>query len=243
MRWCSLVALPSQGHDPRPQVPQQILCTECRTPLHFFGSEGFCRVCGGPLCPICSNSKMHYEKTIDTVVPMVIVTYHKTVRLWAEVTVCRSCILAIGAKRTRDVFRVMKGGIVALLAGVVPLAFFSLVLAVLFGMLVVLLTFVTYLYIGTNWQVQIVPCCPACSTIVLPALIKEASSHDGQHTLTNYVVCTSCGYQGPRVPLEGLWKFVDYHGPTPLDGTFLQKPAQHSWRVRHGPRKKWWQIF
>jgi len=227
-----------------PPAPRETLCVGCAMPIHFFGSEGFCRVCGGPLCPLCAQSRMTYSMSkTASVVPLVVVTLVRTVTIHVPVTVCRLCISDLGNKRAKSISRVWKWGVIAFIAAVVPSWFAYPVMAVLLGAAVFMVALIAYMIVKDEWIKEIVPCCPACGTLMARELFQAFAMSTGRQGLPNYVICTHCGYQGPRVPLDGLWRFVDNRGPAPLQGTFLQKPGQHSWRMRHGVKRRWWQIF
>jgi len=193
---------------------------------------------------MCAQSRMHYGiETTTSVTPLIVVTIYRTASALLPVAVCRLCIADLGNRRARAMSRVAKWGVAVFLACVIVPWFIQPVISVLAGGAVVMVGIFAYLAVRDEWIKKIVPCCPACGTIIVRQLNARFAQNPGPDGVPNYIICTECGYQGPRVPLEGLWKFVDYRGPRPLDGTFLQKPARHSWNVRHAQGKKWWKFF
>jgi hypothetical protein len=100
-----------------------------------------------------------------------------------------------------------------------------------------------YTMLKRHYDEKYRPCCPVCGRDVMGAMLHEAM-RSGQSAASgpNYVRC-ACGYEGPRVPLEGFWVFVDKHGPAPFEGSPLAAWAQHSWQVRHGKKRFWSGLF
>jgi hypothetical protein len=99
----------------------------------------------------------------------------------------------------------------------------------------VVVLFGTGIIVGTARKHEIGPYCPACGRDALPILEQAAKTGVDKYTLSRIYHC-SCGYSGPRLPLDGFWKFVDKNGPGLFLGTTLEKLAIHSHNVRHPDR-------
>jgi hypothetical protein len=225
-----------------PPVDRTILrCADCGNPAASSGYAGFCRKCGAPLCTVCASNMMTSVDTkTNMVVPLVVVTYVSSTRVEAKVTVCRSC-QADYKKINMDAFKTGgKAGLILWLGISLPLIATTgigaaIAILLIIGALGLMFIFPVYFFLVGRNEKNYRPTCPICGKDAMNMLFRNASSLDSrEQEMVNMLWCT-CGYQGPRVPFDGLWKFVDNHGPGPLAGSSLEPMANESYRIR----KRW----
>lgn len=220
---------------------QALRCGECRIPVSPWGFIGFCAECGLPLCENCLSTDHKVTSLLKAqILPLVIVNRFNVETMDTAVTLGKRC----KARLDRDSYIEIGSGIVM---GVIAFALFMLAmpyfgvaaidcLPVCSSLIVALLVFFgAMIAVGIGREHKVGPYCPACGREALPILERAAKSGVDERTLSRVYHCT-CGYSGPRLPFDGLWRFVDRNGPDLFLGTTLEKLAIHSYNVRHPDR-------
>jgi hypothetical protein len=220
------------------QCPEGLRCADCGNPAASSGFAGFCRKCGAPLCPDCtSNTMTTVDSKTTLVIPLYVATYSQHTTVEAKVTVCRSC-QADYKKINMEAFKTGgKAGLVLWLGISLPLVAVSgidaaIAILLIIGAIGLFFTFPVFFFIAGKNEKNYRPACPVCGRDVMDLLLRQAGTFSPEKGMPDVLSCT-CGYQGPRAPFDGLWKFVDRHGPGPLVGSHLEPLANASYRMRH----------
>ncbi len=119
----------------------------------------------------------------------------------------------------------------------------TLPLAALLALLMGLLMAGFYIIASNSMSEMLRPRCPSCGAVVLESLSRTANQLGMNLAQQAGIDCRYCGYSGPRLPIDGLWRYVDFAGPAPFQGTYLERVTAHSWWYRHPSKKRWHGIF
>jgi hypothetical protein len=92
------------------------------------------------------------------------------------------------------------------------------------------------LYLLLSWRVDrtVRPSCPVCGRDVLQEILRDALMEEGDERFKYGLVRCSCGYNGSRDPIDGLWVFVERYGSDPLKGSPLEVQARKAGFLLHG---------
>lgn len=222
-------------------------CTSCGNLVSMSPASGFCRRCGDPICALCASSTVETKDShTSTKVPLLVVNLTQTTTVSAQSSVCGRCRLQFDLERKRAMQVSAASGTAILFGTMLPLLLagvggtFPFCFPAFLG---VVLWLLLYSLLLRHYDEKYRACCPVCGSDMMGAMLHQAmGSGQPGPGMPNHVSC-ACGYQGPRVPLEGFWVFVDRHGPAPLEGSPLFAWAQHSWQVRHGRKGFWSGLF
>jgi hypothetical protein len=179
--------------------------------------------------------------SVDTktnlVVPLVIVTYYEYTKVEAKVAVCRAC-QADYKRINMNAFKTGgKAGLILWLGISLPLIAATgldaaIVILLIIGALGLMSVFPVYFYISGRNEKDYRPACPVCGRDAMDLLLRHASSLGSQDKKMPNIIWCTCGYQGPRAPFDGLWKFVERNGPGPLERTPMESMANASYEIR-----------
>lgn len=239
------VVAPPARTAPAPQTRfSQLRCRGCGNPIGNINGYAFCRVCGAPMCSYCaSKNAVPIEGRRTIVIPLIFVPLNLT---WSKsvhpmVTVCRTCLSDIYYRKTRvlpesivlSVFVWLGFALPGIGVGGLDAVPVCTLIGAMFGILSFLPIFFTMRYLDDR---RSHPTCPICGRDAMGYLFKASSKFgSGTGAFPDFIKCR-CGYEGFRAPLDGLWVFIDKHGPAPLAGSPLEKMARASAFERQGGR-------
>jgi hypothetical protein len=217
-------------------------CGECGTPVNPWGFIGFCADCGLPLCENCATTD-HKVTSIRNVrvLPLIIVNRFEMETMDAAVTLGRKCKARLDRDENIELVAGISTAVMAFALFFLATPYLGVTengcLPVCSSLIVAFVVLIaTSVLVSSGRKHEIGPFCPVCGREAMPVLEQAAKSGVNDHYLSRVYRCT-CGYAGPRLPYDGLWKFVDANGPSLFDGTPCQSAARHSWEHRHGSRR------
>jgi len=188
--------------------------------------------------------KLVSERRRTLIIPLIIVLFSKTTSITARVSFCRPCF---GRLVHEDDTRLEKTAMAAFFIAIalfMPLvvsigpstAGGAVVLAVLAGMIAVGAAFPVHYLLRYLYERKVRPTCPVCGRDAMRLISRNFSNSGIENGVLPDVIDCTCGYRGPRAPLDGLWVFVETNGPGPLAGSPVEKMANAS-RIARDARK------
>lgn len=228
------VAVPGPA-DMAAQTPfGRLKCHDCHRPVGASPGFGFCRTCGAPLCGFCASSNaIDADGNRAVPIPLILLVASPSAAINPVVTLCCDCWERSSGRNARLFLKFVLG---------------SVIIALFFGLLFIgragradfpfavcgTLFFTLISIIPVYWICRYLdfreyrPTCPVCGRSAMPFWLRGASRiRTGFCPFPDFIEC-GCGYRGQRMPLDGLWLFVQKNGWEPLAGGPLENMGRAS---------------